>query len=144
MSNEDLRKNQREKFVRAYNDTMVKIWKEKITLLGAIDSGALLNSVAAVRMTADGRFTAIELEQEFLEYGFYVDSGTGKEVALDNGGDIGRDKVRKAKPWFFHKYISSVFKIRDFMTESLGMDIADTISTALSKTVARRFALNRK
>ena len=38
---------EREKFVTAFNDTMLKIWQEQITLLGVIDTGHLLNSVKA-------------------------------------------------------------------------------------------------
>ena len=34
---------ERQKFVTAFNDTMLKIWQEQITLLGAIDTGALLH-----------------------------------------------------------------------------------------------------
>ena len=35
---------ERQKFVTAFNDTMLKIWQEQITLLGVIDTGALLAS----------------------------------------------------------------------------------------------------
>ena len=31
-------------FVTAFNDTMLRIWQEQITLLGVIDTGALLAS----------------------------------------------------------------------------------------------------
>ena len=47
---------EREKFVTAFNDTMVKIWQEQITLLDVIDTGALLASPKGVPMRADGRF----------------------------------------------------------------------------------------
>lgn len=33
----------RRKYVRAFNATMVKIWREQISLLGVIDTGALYN-----------------------------------------------------------------------------------------------------
>ena len=36
--------DERIKFVTAFNDTMVKIWKERITLLDVIDTRTLLNS----------------------------------------------------------------------------------------------------
>lgn len=35
---------EREKFVTAFNETMLKIWKEQMTLLDVIDTGALLTS----------------------------------------------------------------------------------------------------
>ena len=34
---------QRQKFVLAFNDTMLKIWREQMTLLGVIDTGRLLH-----------------------------------------------------------------------------------------------------
>ena len=35
-------KQERRKYISAFNDTMIKIWKEQITLLGVIDTGMLL------------------------------------------------------------------------------------------------------
>lgn len=144
MTNNDSALKERERYVKAFNDTMVSIWKEKIVLLGAVDTKSLLGSVMAVKMDADGKYVNITLEQSFLEYGIYVDSGTGKEVPRGerNGGDIGRDKVRKAKPWFFKKYTASWLNLRDFMAENLGRDMADTISNALSGRTIRRFSKN--
>ena len=46
---------------------MVKIWQEQITLLGVIDTGALLASPKAIAMRADGRFFEVSLSQAFLE-----------------------------------------------------------------------------
>ena len=45
---------EREKFVTAFNDTMLRIWQEQITLLGVIDTGALLASPKALPVRADG------------------------------------------------------------------------------------------
>ena len=50
---------ERRKYVTAFNSTMVKIWKERITLLGIIDTGALYRSVIATHMRADGRFSSV-------------------------------------------------------------------------------------
>ena len=47
---------EREKFVTAFNETMLKIWKEQMTLLDVIDTGALLVSPKALPLRADGRF----------------------------------------------------------------------------------------
>ncbi|MDO4801708.1 MAG: hypothetical protein Q4A15_06050 [Prevotellaceae bacterium] len=110
---------QREKFVLAFNDTMVKIWKEKITLLDVIDTGTLLNSVVGVKCNADGQFMHIELGQSFRTYGLWQDRGVGKEVYRGNPGDIGRDKVRQKKQWFSIKYYSSVMALKEFMTENM-------------------------
>ena len=48
----DKQLEERRKYVTAFNSTMVKIWREQISLLGVIDTGALYRSTMAVRMTA--------------------------------------------------------------------------------------------
>ena len=58
---------EREKFVTAFNDTMLRIWQEQITLLGVIDTGALLASPKSLPVRADGRFFEVGLSQSFLE-----------------------------------------------------------------------------
>ena len=68
---------EREKYVLAFNETMVRIWQEQITLLDVIDTGRLLKSVKALPVRADGRFIEIGLSQAFLEYGLWQDYGTG-------------------------------------------------------------------
>ena len=111
---------ERKKFILAFNDTMVKIWKERITLLDVIDTGTLLNSVIGVRCNADGKFLQIELSQAFRTYGLWQDRGVGKEVARGNPGDIGRDKMRVAKRWFSLKYFASFYKLREFLSDNVG------------------------
>jgi len=58
---------ERKKIVLAFNDTMLKIWQEQITLLGVIDTGALLASPKALPLRADGRFMEVGQSQSFLE-----------------------------------------------------------------------------
>ena len=86
---------ERAKYVAAFNDTMIKIWQEQITLLDVIDTGRLLQSPVAVRASADGKVSEVHLSQAFLEYGLWQDYGTGKEVPRGNSGDLGKPKVRK-------------------------------------------------
>ena len=111
----------KEKIVHGFNDTMLKIWQERITLLGVIDTGALLASPKALPMRADGRFFKVGLSQAFLEYGLWQDYGTGRETPRkssaegelahtsaeaqpglrsrnprDNSGDLGRAKNANA------------------------------------------------
>lgn len=111
---------EREKFVTAFNDTMVKIWQEQITLLGVIDTGALLASPKAVAMRADGRFFEVSLSQAFLEYGLWQDYGTGRETPRGNSGDLGRAKVRQRRKWFSRKYYASVMNIKEFYETNIG------------------------
>lgn len=130
----------RRRYVTAFNSTMVKIWREKIALLGAVRTGSLFRSVVGVSMTADGKFTSISLRQEFNTYGLFVDYGTGRNTPRGNPGDIGRDNARKRKRWFSVKYFASVMNLREFYADNLGVEIADMISNAISKDFSRRFA----
>lgn len=130
---------ERQKYVQAFNTTMLKIWREQIILLGAIDTGALYRSVVAVGMKADGKYTSVSLSQKFNLYGLYVDYGTGSNTPRGNPGDIGRANARKRKRWFSRKYFASVMNIREFFADNLGKDLADTVSNALTRDLSRRF-----
>ena len=125
--------DERGKYVRAFNDTMIKIWKEQITLLHVIDTQRLLRSPIAIGMNADGKFSEVHLSQAFLEYGLWQDYGTGKEVPRGNSGDLGRPKVRKERHWFSRKYYMSVMNIKEFMGDSLGRQFQGIISDALDQ-----------
>ena len=122
---------ERQKYVTAFNDTMIKIWKEQITLLDVIDTGRLLRSPISIGLNTDGRFSEVMLAQSFLEYGIWQDYGTGKEVPRGNPGDLGKPKVRKERHWFSRKYFMSVMNIKEFMAESLGHEFMGIISDAL-------------
>lgn len=124
---------EREKFVTAFNDTMLRIWQEQITLLGVIDTGALLASPKSLPVRADGRFFEVGLSQSFLEYGLWQDYGTGRETPRGNPGDLGRAKKRKRRRWFSRKYYASVMNLREFLEENLGREFCGILSSALSK-----------
>ena len=128
---------EREKFVSAFNDTMIKIWQEQITLLGVIDTGALLASPKAIAMRADGRFFEVSLSQAFLEYGLWQDYGTGRETPRGNSGDIGRTKVRQRRKWFSRKYYASVMNIKEFYEDNIGKTFTGILSNALNKNFGR-------
>ena len=122
---------ERQKYVTAFNDTMIKIWKEQITLLDVIDTGMFLRSPISIGLNTDGRFSEVMLAQSFLAYGIWQDYGTGKEVPRGNPGDLGKPKVRKERHWFSRKYFMSVMNIKEFMAESLGHEFMGIISDAL-------------
>ena len=103
---------QRQKFVLAFNDTMLKIWREQMTLLGVIDTGRLLHSPKSLPVRADGRFIELGLSQSFIEYGLWQNFGTGKEIPRGNKGDIGRERKRKKKPWFKWTDLKSRYLLR--------------------------------
>ena len=124
---------EREKFVTAFNDTMLRIWQEQITLLGVIDTGALLASPKSLPVRADGRFFEVGLSQTFLEYGLWQDYGTGRETPRGNLGDLGRAKRRKRRRWFSRKYYASVMRLKEFYEENVGRTFCGILSSALSK-----------
>ena len=121
---------EREKYIKAWNEAMLRIWQERITLLEVIDTGRLLASPVAMPVRADGRFVEVTLSQEFLEYGLWQDYGVGRETPRGNSGDIGRAKVRQRRPWFSKRYYASVLNLRDFFGDNLGREfqgiMADT------------------
>ena len=121
---------EREKYIKAWNETMLRIWQERITLLEVSDTGRLLASPVAMPVRADGRFVEVTLSQEFLEYGLWQDYGVGRETPRGNSGDIGRAKVRQRRPWFSKRYYASVMNLRDFFGDNLGREfqgiMADT------------------
>lgn len=131
---------EREKYVRAFNATMIKIWREQISLLGVIDTGALYRSTIAVGMNADGKYTSVTLSQSFNTYGLFVDYGTGSNTSRGNSGDLGAGFTnrRKRKRWFSRKYFASVNNIQEFFAENLGRDCCLAISRALNPDLMRK------
>lgn len=129
--------SEREKFVTAFNETMLKIWKEQMTLLDVIDTGALLASPKALPLRADGRFLELGLSQSFLEYELWQNFGTGKEIPRGNNGDIGRERKRKKKPWFSRKYYASVMNLRDFLADNMAKEFVGVVAQSLDDKYLR-------
>lgn len=127
----------REKFVTAFNETMLKIWKEQMTLLDVIDTGTLLASPKSLPLRADGRFMELGLSQSFLEYGLWQNFGTGKEIPRGNNGDIGRERKRKKKPWFSRKYYASVMNLRDFLADNMAKEFVGVVAQSLDDNYLR-------
>lgn len=128
---------EREKYVLAFNDTMVKIWKEQIVLLGVMDTKQLLRSVITLGLSADGRYTSVELSQSFLEYGIWQDYGTGAETPRGNSGDLGHARKRQRRRWFSRKFYASFMNIKEFYEENLGKEFAGVLSNALDQKTFR-------
>lgn len=132
----------RQKFVEAWNKTMIDIWNERICKLKVIDTGALWRSPLQLPVRADGRFYDITLSQNFLEYGLWQDLGVGREL---RHGDYEHNKEyieehgrkRERRPWFSIRYYSSVMNLRDFMAESLGEEFRSMFCAALDSDNAR-------
>ena len=135
----DRQTEERRRYVQAFNATMIKIWREQMTLLRVIDTGALYRSTIGIRSNMDGKVTSVTLEQSFKTYGLFVDYGTGRNTPRGNPGDIGRANGRKRKRWFSRKYYASVMNIREFFADNLGKEAANVISNALTRNISRRF-----
>lgn len=129
--------SEREKFVSAFNETMLKIWKEQMTLLDVIDTGALLASPKSLPIRADGQFIELGLSQSFLEYGLWQNFGTGKETPRGNKGDMGRKKVRQKEPWFSRKYYASVMNLRDFLADNMAKEFVGVVAQSLDDKYLR-------
>lgn len=130
--------DERRKYVFAFNNTLIKIWREQIALLNVIDTGALYRSTVAVATNADDKIVEITLAQAFNIYGLYQDYGTGGNTPRGNSGDLGRDNPRRRRRWFSRKYFASVMNLREFFAENVGRDFCNVISNALSAEIWRR------
>lgn len=137
LNGNDKQREEREKFVFAFNRTMITIWCEQITLLNVIDTGRLLRSLKALPVRADGRFIEIGLSQSFLEYGLWQNFGTGKEIPRGNSGDIGRERKRQKKPWFSRKYYASVMNLRDFFADNIAHEFVGIVARSLDDKYVR-------
>lgn len=137
LNGNDKQREEREKFVFAFNRTMITIWCEQITLLNVIDTGRLLRSLKALPVRADGRFIEIGLSQSFLEYGLWQNFGTGKEIPRGNSGDIGRERKRQKKPWFSRKYYASVMNLRDFLADNIAHEFVGIVARSLDDKYVR-------
>lgn len=118
-------------YPQAWQDKMVEIWRDRILLLGIRDTGSLYRSVQAGTMQWQG----IEgtLGFRFLEYGIFVDAGTGRGYRRGNGGDLkflGRDyrkqhglgKPRERRRWFSVSWAISLRVLADEMERRIGDD----------------------
>lgn len=119
-----------EKFQEEWVKKMVEIWTDRLIMLGAFTKEAhLLRSVAL-----DGARLSEEESQitfSFLQYGIYVDAGTGRGYKRGNGGDLyflakeyrKKHKLgepRKRRPWFSKSWNISLRVMANYMTQKLG------------------------
>jgi len=100
-----------ESYLRAWADMMINIWQEKVIMLGAVDTWELYHSFTSqVLMGASGSEAKISFG--FREYGFYVNAGVGREIAIGNTGDTGFEVQRIAKPWFDQGWYKSIYALK--------------------------------
>lgn len=137
----------RKQYTEAWNDTMVKIWRERIINLGVFETPRrksrasaphLLDSLRLFPVQHDGRYMELTLHYTFPEYGIYQDLGVGREKAIGNSGDIGEftkggrtRKIRNPRPWFSIKWYASCMNLKEFMARAIGDEFI-AIVTGLS------------
>lgn len=116
-------------YSKAWYDKMVEIWRDRIDAMNILDTGALRGSVAGKGFAIDEM--GGQMAFQFLQYGIFVDLGTGKGYKRGNGGDLeflGKDyrkqhklgKARKKRPWFSTSWYVSTKIIRDVYARIVG------------------------
>lgn len=125
---------ERKRYAKAFSETMIKLWQEKIVLAGrtrAYDTGALFRSVAHnFSYTVSGDGVEMAFQWEMKPYGVYVERGVGRGYFHGNHGDIGPlRKPRHKRPWMSPKYWLSLYNIRDYMAEALGREAVAIVSS---------------
>lgn len=136
---EQQRIEERRKFLQGFDDTMLKMWKERIYWLGVVDTGALDRSLAITdhNPIKDALASEANFQWSFRTYGIFQNFGTGRETPRGNSGDIGREKKRVARHWFDKKYYASFMKLREFLTESFAQEYLAAMSNAFSDKTLR-------
>lgn len=112
-----------------WNDMMVRIWKDRIGMLRAVNTRRLFDSVTASSPKIEGLSATFQFR--FVMYGIYVDRGTGKGYKRGNGGNLdflgsgyrslhGLGRARKPRLWFTPSMAISQRVIAQKYFESLG------------------------
>ena len=116
-------------YSKAWYDKMVEIWRDRIDAMNILDTGELRQSVAGANFAMED--AGGQMAFKFLQYGIYVDLGTGKGYKRGNGGELeflGKDyrkqhklgKARKKRPWFSKSWYVSTQVIRDVYARLVG------------------------
>lgn len=125
-------------YTREWYDKMTKIWRDRIDLMGAIRTGALRRSVSGGGLVVAGY--DIRATFHFLQYGIYVDAGTGNGYRHGNGGNLaildreyrrahGMKKQRTRRPWFSRSWHISREVLKDKLAQLIGEDFVGAVSS---------------
>jgi len=116
-------------YSRAWYAQMVKIWRDRIDLLGCVRTGALRSSVTGGGLSLSN--ADMQATFRFLQYGLYVDAGTGNGYKRGNGGNLafldknyrkahGKGKARKRRPWYSTSWYISREVLKEKYAKMLG------------------------
>lgn len=109
-------------YLDRWYEMMTRIWRDRLQMMQALDTGTLLRSVGGEgRSISHLQATAAF---RYVLYGVYVDAGTGNGYKRGNPGDLrildkayrrehGLKRQRKRRPWFSPSWAISVRVIAD-------------------------------
>jgi hypothetical protein len=108
---------------------MILIWRDRMDMLGIHDTGALRSSVEKGKFSMEEDSGAMAFH--YLEYGIYVDLGTGNGYYRGNPGDLHfldptyrlEHKLgapRKRRPWFNKSWYISVMVLKEKLADVIG------------------------
>jgi hypothetical protein len=138
-----------EKYQKAWEETMIKIWREKIERFKVIDTGALHERISGnVATLGSDSHTIIH---KFLMYGIYQDCGTGNGYRRGNGGNlefldpltrknrrqkqksgkVTSGEPRKERLWFSRAYWRSRQVLKEQMAYMYGEEFIGILAEAL-------------
>lgn len=127
-------------YADAWARMMVNIWQEKMEAYGVYDTGKLMKSFNDDFLKWGDDKDKGSIIHKFLQYGIYVERGTGKEKNYGNGGDIGEYRengkertFRVPKPWLSKKYLYSIFRLGNYFAAHYGNEFCRMIKNTLEE-----------
>lgn len=123
-------------YTKEWYDMMVRIWTDRIGMMGILHTGELRRSVGGAGLNING--LEITAAYRFLQYGLYVDAGTGNGYthAAKTGrrNDLGQlefldedyrkehnmGKARESRPWYSKSWHISKLVLRDKLSDLMG------------------------
>lgn len=118
-----------QEYAQGWYDMMTRIWRDRLQMMRVYDTGELLQSVGNAGLSVNGYEMMAAFR--FVQYGIYVDAGTGKYYERGNGGDLhfldrayryehGLKKQRKRRPWFSRSWAISCRVLADEVQRRIG------------------------
>lgn len=151
----------RAKYIKAWQEMMVTIWREKIERLRVIDTTRLHQDIyGTVAGTSDVR----TILHKFLEYGIYQDCGVGRGYKKENGGYLefldpfahsakkeregkhrqksGKEtsygRRRQPREWFSRAYFASVMVLKEEMAYMYGQEFCGIVMDAIASADTKK------
>ena len=134
----------RQKYMEAWSEMMVTIWREKIERLHVIDTFRLHQEIQE-GVTAGTNDIAI-IQHRFMEYGIYQDCGTGRGYERGNGGYLaqfdyehgGTGVQRKPRECFSRPYFASVMVLKEQMAYMYGEEFCGLLVDKIEEANHKR------